>query len=89
MGVENGIYPPDLLSQTLGAEIGAGINDPTTRLCLDVDRGTEPLIAWICGLAHVTIAADDGDSDRRGCSEKGDAQRFHVKVEVAFNCAPT
>jgi hypothetical protein len=40
-------------------------------------------------LAHVTIAADDGDSDRRGCSEKGDAQRFHVKVEVAFNCAPT
>ena len=47
MRVEDGIYPADILSETLRAEIGAGIDDPTTGICLDVNRGTESLVAWI------------------------------------------
>ena len=89
MRVEDSIHPADILSEALRSEIGAGIDDPTTRFCLDVDRGTKSLVAWIRGLAHVTIAANHRHTDRGGRAEKGDAQLIHFEVEVAMNSAPT
>ena len=37
VGVEDGVDPPDVLSQALGPEIWAGIDDPAAGVRFDVD----------------------------------------------------
>src|SRR3984957_10871831 len=56
MRIKDGIQILDLRAEDLNSELGAGVYDPGSVRALHINRGAEPLITRIIGLANVALA---------------------------------
>jgi predicted oxidoreductase len=66
MGIKNGIQMPNIRAERLKPELCAGIYDPGAVRRLYVDRGPQPLITGIFGLANFARATNHGYT--HGCA---------------------
>jgi len=65
------IDTPNILAQCLSPEICAGIHDPRAFRRFDIDRGAQPLVAWIGRVADIAIATNHRHALGRSSAEKG------------------
>src|SRR4051794_2035122 len=74
MGENHRVDHAHIGPQRLGAKIGASIDHEGGIRCLDVNGGTQPLIARVGRSTNVTMASDHRDALRRPGAEKGKDQ---------------
>ena len=62
VGEKNGFETIEMGGESLGAEIGSGVNDDVLAIAREKDGRSETLVVRIGGLADSAVAADGGNS---------------------------
>src|SRR5262249_49101152 len=71
MSKDDSIYTPNVLAQSLGAKVGACVDNECTFRRFDVNGRAQPLVAWIGRSTNLAIATNHRHTLRSSGPEKG------------------
>jgi len=83
VGVEDGVYAADLLAQSLGVEVGAGVDEDDVIVVGETDGRPGAAIARVCGGADRAQAAEGRHTHGRTAAQEREG-RLHELEDDAW-----